>query len=31
MIHLASLLQDFQQPEYMHVLLNPLPIYGLGV
>ena len=24
-----SLLRDFRQPEYIHVLLNPLPVYGL--
>jgi hypothetical protein len=24
-----SLLRDLQQPEYIHVLLNPLPVYGL--
>ena len=23
--------QLFRQPEYIHVLLNPLPIYGLGI
>jgi len=23
--------EEFQQPEYIHVLLNPLPIYGLGL
>jgi|SRR5437764_765060 len=23
------LLRDLRQPEYMHVLLNPLPVYGL--
>lgn len=27
----ARLLRDLQQPEYVHTLLNPLPIYGLGV
>ncbi|MGH8094748.1 MAG: hypothetical protein ACREIF_14965 [Chthoniobacterales bacterium] len=26
---LASLSQDLSQPEYIHVLINPLPIYGL--
>jgi hypothetical protein len=26
---IASLLRDLQQPEYIHVLLNPLPVYGL--
>ncbi len=25
------LLHDLQQPEYIHVLLNPLPVYGLLV
>lgn len=24
-----TLLRDLQQPEYIHVLLNPLPVYGL--
>jgi len=26
-----ALLRDLQQPEYLHVLLNPLPVYGLAV
>jgi glucan phosphoethanolaminetransferase (alkaline phosphatase superfamily) len=26
---IATLLRDLQQPEYIHVLLNPLPVYGL--
>ena len=26
-----TVLRDLQQPEYVHVLLNPLPIYGLFV
>ena len=26
-----TLLQALRQPEYMHVLLNPLPVYGLAV
>jgi hypothetical protein len=26
-----SLLRDFQRPEYLHVLLNPLPVYGLAI
>jgi hypothetical protein len=26
-----TLLRDLQQPEYIHVLLNPLPVYGLLV
>ena len=25
------LLRELQQPEYLHVLLNPLPLYGLGI
>jgi hypothetical protein len=28
---IASLLRGLQQPEYVHVLLNPLPVYGLLV
>jgi uncharacterized membrane protein len=28
---LPTLLRDLQQPEYVHVLLNPLPVYGLAV
>src|SRR5213082_781069 len=24
-----GLLRDLRQPEYIHVLLNPLPVYGL--
>src|SRR5260221_11829724 len=23
--------QDLSQPEYVHVLINPLPVYGLGM
>src|SRR5437868_11805952 len=26
-----TLLRDLRQPEYIHVLINPLPIYGLAV
>jgi plastocyanin len=26
---IAALLRDLQQPEYIHVLINPLPVYGL--
>jgi disulfide bond formation protein DsbB len=26
-----TILFDLQQPEYLHVLLNPLPIYGLMI
>ena len=28
---IENLLRDLRQPEYLHVLLNPLPIYGLLV
>jgi len=26
-----AILRDLQQPEYLHVLINPLPVYGLGI
>jgi hypothetical protein len=26
---IGALLRDLRQPEYIHVLLNPLPVYGL--
>jgi len=26
-----AFLRDLQRPEYLHVLLNPLPVYGLAV
>jgi hypothetical protein len=26
-----AILQDLRQPEYIHVLINPLPIYGLAI
>ena len=26
---IGTLLRDLRQPEYIHVLLNPLPVYGL--
>jgi dolichol kinase len=26
-----ALLRDFRQPEYIHVLINPLPVYGLAM
>jgi disulfide bond formation protein DsbB len=26
-----SILRDLQQPEYLHVLINPLPVYGLAI
>src|SRR5437773_2170801 len=25
------LLRDLRQPEYLHVLINPLPVYGLAI
>lgn len=28
---LATLSQDLSQPEYVHVLINPLPVYGLVI
>ena len=28
---IATLSQDLSQPEYVHVLINPLPVYGLLV
>ena len=28
---LATLWQDFSHPEYIHVLINPLPVYGLAM
>ncbi len=28
---METLLHDLQQPEYLHVLLNPLPVYGLAI
>jgi hypothetical protein len=28
---IGASLRDLQQPEYVHVLLNPLPVYGLLV
>jgi len=26
-----AILRDLRQPEYIHVLINPLPIYGLAI
>ena len=26
-----AILRDLRQPEYLHVLLNPIPIYGLAI
>jgi hypothetical protein len=28
---IATLSQDLSQPEYIHVLINPLPVYGLAM
>jgi hypothetical protein len=28
---IETLLRDLRQPEYIHVLINPLPIYGLAI
>lgn len=28
---IETILRDLRQPEYLHVLLNPLPVYGLAV
>jgi plastocyanin len=28
---IEAILRDLRQPEYVHVLLNPLPVYGLAV
>ena len=28
---IEAFLRELQQPEYLHVLLNPLPVYGLAV
>ena len=28
---IEALLRDLRQPEYVHTLLNPLPIYGLSI
>lgn len=30
MSEIHSLLQQLRQPEYLHVLLNPLPLYGMA-
>ena len=26
-----TILRDLQRPEYLHVLINPLPVYGLAI
>lgn len=28
---LQTFIRDLQQPEYIHVLINPLPVYGLAI
>ena len=28
---IEGFLRDLQQPEYLHVLLNPIPVYGLAL
>jgi disulfide bond formation protein DsbB len=28
---IETILRDLRQPEYLHVLLNPVPIYGLAI
>lgn len=28
---METILRDLRQPEYIHVLLNPIPVYGLAV
>jgi hypothetical protein len=28
---IETILRDWRQPEYIHVLINPLPVYGLGL
>lgn len=28
---IETILRDVRQPEYLHVLLNPLPVYGLAI
>ena len=28
---IATLSQDLSQPEYIHVLINPFPVYGLAI
>jgi hypothetical protein len=28
---IETVLRDLRQPEYLHVLLNPLPVYGLAI
>jgi putative copper export protein len=28
---IETILRDLQRPEYLHVLINPLPVYGLAI
>jgi hypothetical protein len=28
---IETILRDLRQPEYLHVLINPLPVYGLAI
>jgi hypothetical protein len=28
---IETIVRDLRQPEYIHVLINPLPVYGLGM
>ncbi len=28
---IETILRDLRQPEYIHTLINPLPVYGLAV
>jgi hypothetical protein len=28
---IETIVRDLRQPEYIHVLINPLPVYGLGL
>jgi hypothetical protein len=28
---METILRDLRQPEYLHVLLNPVPVYGLAI
>lgn len=28
---IGDILRDLRQPEYIHVLINPLPVYGLAL
>jgi hypothetical protein len=28
---IETILRNLQQPEYLHVLLNPIPVYGLAI